>query len=115
MFRKLAIAIFLAIILWSSFFSSTALSQLTESRLNNLESDFNRLESRLNFIESQLGQNRSSPRTTPTPAQPSRRGRTQTQSERDRMFDNLATLVIELKQQVNTLEARVKKLEGGRK
>ena len=121
MFRKLAIAIFLAIILWSSFFSSTAFSQLTDSRLNNLESDFNRLESRLNYIELQLGQNRS-PRTT-IPSQSSRRGRTQTQSERDTpnasrlrsTFDNLATLVIELKQQVNTLEARVKKLEGGRK
>lgn len=114
MFRKLAIGIFLAIVLWGSFFSSTASSQLVESRLNNLESDLNRLESRLNSIESQLGRNGSSPRITPTPSQSSRLRRTPTQSERDTMFDNLATLVIELKQQVNTLEARVKKLEGSR-
>jgi peptidoglycan hydrolase CwlO-like protein len=111
MFRKLAIAIFLAIILWGSLFSSTASSQLVESRLNNLESDLNRLESRLNSIESQLGRNPSLPKT-PTPSQSSRVRRTQTQLERSSMFDNLATLVIELKQQVNTLEARVKKLEG---
>jgi peptidoglycan hydrolase CwlO-like protein len=111
MFRKLAIAIFLAIILWGGFFPSTASSQLVESRLNNLESDLNRIESRLNSIESQLGRNPSSPRTAPNPSQPSRVRRTQTQSERS-MFNNLATLVIELKQQVNTLEARVKKLEG---
>ena len=115
MFRKLAYSIFLAIILWGGFFSSTASSQLVESRLNNLESDLNRLESRLNSIESQLGRNGSSGRITPTPSQSSRVRRTQTQSQRDTMFDNLATLVIELKQQVNTLEARVKKLEGSRK
>ena len=115
MFRKLAVAIFLTIILWGGIFSSTASSQIVESRLNNLESDLNRLESRLNSIESQLGQNHSSPRITPTREQSSRVRRTQTQSQRDTMFDNLATLVIELKQQVNILEARVKKLEGSRK
>lgn len=114
MFRRLAIATFFAIIFWGSFFAGTASSQLVESRLSNLESDLNRLESRLVYIESQLGRSGSSPpsRTTPTPSLPSRPRRNQTQQQRDQMFDRLATLFVELKEQVNTLEKRVIKLES---
>ncbi|MBE9210374.1 hypothetical protein IQ244_28505 [Nostoc sp. LEGE 06077] len=110
--QALGIAVALVIIIWAGLFSRTASSQQTESRLNNLQADFNRMESRLNQIESQLGNTRQSPnsRTTITVPQSSRRNLSQ--SERDKMFDRLATLVVELKQQVNTLEQRIAKLES---
>jgi outer membrane murein-binding lipoprotein Lpp len=110
--KVLVIAGILVTIVWGSFFSQTASSQQVESRINNLEADFNRVESRLNQIESQLGQSRQSPspRTTLTPRQStSFRGNL---SQQDRMLDRLATLVVELKQQVNELKERVAKLES---
>ncbi|MBW4632214.1 MAG: hypothetical protein KME30_10015 [Iphinoe sp. HA4291-MV1] len=106
----MALTIFLLIMLWGGVFSNTALSQQVESRFYNLEADFNRLESRVSRIEAQLGQTSQSPRgATTTPS--IRSGRTVSQQEREKMFDRLATLVVELKQQVNTLEGRVAKLE----
>jgi peptidoglycan hydrolase CwlO-like protein len=113
MYRELAIAVLLSVVLWGSLFSSTASSQLIESRLNNLEADLNRLESRLANIEAQT--NRTLPSqvpTAPTLPQGTRARRTTTQSQREQMFDRLATLVVELKQQVNKLEQRVGKLEA---
>ncbi|MFW9259473.1 hypothetical protein [Nostoc sp. CALU 546] len=109
--KVLVIAGILVTIIWGSFFPKTASSQQVESRINNLEADFNRVESRLNQIESQLGRTGQSPssRTTLTPRQPT--GSRGNLSQQDRMFDRLATLVIELKQQVNKLEERVAKLE----
>ncbi|MBR8834974.1 MAG: hypothetical protein DSM106950_13285 [Stigonema ocellatum SAG 48.90 = DSM 106950] len=109
-----AFTLFLSIILWGGLFSNTASSQLVESRLNSLEADFRSLESRLNQIESHLGQNGSvpSPRTTLPLPQSQRSGRNVLPS--DRMFDRLATLVIETRQDVNKLQARVAKLEKQR-
>ncbi|MBW4504493.1 MAG: hypothetical protein KME57_34300 [Scytonema hyalinum WJT4-NPBG1] len=108
-----ALALFLVIMLWGGVFSKTASSQQTESRFYNLEADFNRLESRVSQIEARLGQSGRVPSggTPTTPSSSTRSRRTVSQSERDKMFDRLATLVIELKQQVNQLEARVGKLE----
>lgn len=102
----------LGIIIWGGLFSNTASSQQIESRLNNLEADFNRVESRLNQLESQInrGGRSPSPRTTLTPRQSTGSG--QSSSRQDPMFDRLATLVIELKQQVNKLEERVSKIES---
>lgn len=106
------LALFLVIMLWGGVFSKTVLSQQTESRFYNLEADFNRLESRVSQIEARLGQtNRVPSGVAMTPPSSSRSRRTEPQSERDKMFDRLATLVIELKQQVNHLEGRVGKLE----
>ncbi|BAZ42782.1 hypothetical protein NIES4101_87520 [Calothrix sp. NIES-4101] len=109
--RTLLIALILTLLFWGSFFAKTASSQLIESRLNNVEADLNRLESRLSLIESQINRSNSPApsKTTPSPSSPSRTQRSQQQ--RDQMFDRLATLVIELKQQVNTLEQRILKLE----
>jgi outer membrane murein-binding lipoprotein Lpp len=103
----------LVTIIWGGLFAKTASSQQVESRINNLEADFYRVESRLNQIESQLGQSRQSPspRTTLTPRQSTGSRGNLPQQDRMRMFDRLATLVIELKQQVNKLEERVSKLE----
>ena len=107
-----ALALFLVIMLWGGVFSNTVSSQQTESRFYNLEADFNRLEARISRIEAQLGQSGRIPSGgAPTTPSSSRSRRTVSQSERDKMFDRLATLVVELKQQVNQLEARVGKLE----
>ncbi len=108
----LGVAVFMVIIIWGGLLSYPALSQQIESRLYNLEADVNRVESRLNQIESVLNQNRSQssrlPVTLPQPARNNRRN----VSQQDPMFDRLATLVVELKQQVNKLETRVAKLES---
>jgi hypothetical protein len=107
---RLLIAGLLALMLWSTILSHPVSSQQVESHLNILEFDFRRLETRLNQIELQLGQNRfgqnrSQPQSTGSQKRLSL-------SERDKMFDRLATLVIELKQQVNRLTTRVTKLES---
>jgi len=113
------IAVVLIILTWSGSFSSKALSQQVESRLSNLEVDVNSLESRLNQIETQLGQLRFSlgkpdiPVPTLRPSQGTSI-RTISPQERDRMFDRLATLVIEIKDDIKSLDARVTKLESRR-
>ncbi|MBD2694622.1 hypothetical protein H6G68_23220 [Anabaena catenula FACHB-362] len=112
--RRLLFSVILVMIIGSSFFSKTASSQQVDFRVNNLESDMRRLELRLNQIELLLSQNRqfSSPKITPTPSPSTGTRRTLSQSERDKMFDRLSTLVVELKQQVNQLTTRVSKLES---
>ncbi|WP_138498228.1 carbohydrate porin [Nostoc sp. PA-18-2419] len=110
--KVLILAGILVVLIWGGLFSNTASSQQVESRLNNLEADLNRVESRLNQLESQLNRTGKSPspRTTLTPRQST--GSRQNLSQQGSMFDRLATLVIELKQQVNKLEERVSKLES---
>ncbi|BAY27020.1 hypothetical protein NIES2100_68410 [Calothrix sp. NIES-2100] len=114
MFKRLFFAGVFAIVLWLGLLSNTASSQQVESRINNLEADLNRVELQLNQIQYQLGQTGKSPspRTTLTPRSPSGSSRNLSPTERDKMFDRLATLVVELKQQVNKLETRVSKLES---
>ncbi|MBD2777437.1 hypothetical protein [Iningainema tapete] len=109
------LALFLVIILWGGLLSNTASSQQIESRISTLEADINRLESQVNQLQAQLGnQGRTSPspRTNITPTGEPRSRRNLSTQERDRMFDRLATLVVELKQQVNKLETRLSKLES---
>jgi outer membrane murein-binding lipoprotein Lpp len=106
------LVIFFTVVIWGWLFSNPAFSQRIESRLNNLESDFNTLQSRVNRLESLLTQGRQVPPIgTPSTSPQLPRTRNLPQAERERMFDRLATLVIELKQQVNKLEARVAQLE----
>lgn len=108
----LGVAVFVVIIIWGGFLSYPALSQQVEARLYNLEANLNRVQVRLNQIESVLNRNRSpSSRLPVTLPQPQRNNRRNV-SQQDAMFDRLATLVVELKQQVNKLEARVSKLES---
>ncbi|MCV3213287.1 hypothetical protein OGM63_07075 [Plectonema radiosum NIES-515] len=108
----LGVAVFMVIIIWSGFLSYPALSQQIESRLYSLEADVNRVESRLNQIESVLNQNRSSSSRLPVQLPQPQRNNRRNLSQQDPMFDRLATLVVELKQQVNKLESRVAKLES---
>lgn len=102
-----------AIIAWIGLVSAPASSQREQSRINALEVDINGIESRLNRIEAQFNQFRSGTGTPSLPPPSINTGRNQSQLSREQMFDRLATLVIELKQQVNKLEARVSKLESG--
>lgn len=79
------------------------------SRNPYLSFDLSRLESRVDQLEAQLSQPRngaSSARPAPAP----RLG--QPVPSKDPMFDRLATMVIELKEQVSQVEARVSKLES---
>lgn len=77
----------------------------------SVESRLIRLENEVAALRSQLSQttvNRPVPRVNPaTPALP-RSNRTVTSN--DPQFDRLATLVIELKERINKLEAQVDKL-----
>ncbi len=106
----------LVLIAWAALIPAPASSQV-ESRINALEVDINGIESRLNRIEAQLNQvGNGSPRaplSAPSPP-PSNSQRNRPELNREQMFDRLATLVIELKQQINALEARVSKLESQR-
>jgi len=111
MFRKiilLSITGIAVVFTWSSL-AYPAASQ-AQSRINALEVDLRGVRSRLNRVEAQLNQLRGvqSPRTPitlPTPPGP------RAQLSQDQMFDRLATLVVEVKQQVNQLETRVSALE----
>ena len=114
-FKKIALlCIVLVLIAWGALIPAPASSQV-ESRINALEVDINGIASRLNRIEVQLNQLSSgSPRGTlsaPSPP-PSNSQRNRSELNREQMFDRLATLVIELKQQIIALEARVSKLES---
>ncbi len=114
MFKKLLLVILLVIFIWGGLLSDTAYCGLLESRLNNLEYDFYRLESQVNRIETQLNRaGVSQPRIPNNPLPSQRRPRKLSQQEREKMFDRLATLVIELKQDIKGLQKRVSQLENG--
>lgn len=99
--------------IWGVLLFDEAFAGLLESRLNNLEFDFYRLESQVNRIETQLNRvGYSSPKIPNNPPSSQRRSRRLSPQERDKMFDRLATLVIELKQDIKDLQKRVSQLEN---
>ncbi len=106
------IGILLGVLLWLGLghYAGAQSEARIDSRLNRLESELGRLRSQIRQVESQLSiPNRpapSLPTTTPPVAEPSLN-----EPSLDEQFDNLATLAIELKQQVRQLEARVTQLE----
>jgi len=94
-----------------------------ESRLARLEAENLQLRSQLTRIESQLNQFQGRTSSRPnlsTPVRPSTsqtvpyRGSTSTLSS-DPMFQRLATLVIELKERVQALEAKITPSRSQRK
>ncbi|WP_353931086.1 hypothetical protein WJM97_00270 [Okeanomitos corallinicola TIOX110] len=99
-----------------SIFSHPAISQQVDFRVNNLESDVRRLELRLNQIELLINKNSQIPvsRINRTPTKKPNLQRNLSQVEKDKMFNRLSTLFVELKQQVNGLTNRVVKLESGK-
>lgn len=117
MVKKIAV-LAIALIFTIAILSSRAVAQSSaglESRLSRLESDNFQLRSQLSNLESQIAALKGqSPSPFPTPNRPAtpvppRTNRQVTSS--DPMFDRLATLVIELKQRVQVLEAQVAKLQ----
>lgn len=94
-----------------------------ESRLARLESENLQLRSQISRIESQLNQfqgrtpsrpNLSTPVRPPTSPTVPYRGSTSALSS-DPMFQRLATLVIELKERIQALEAQIAQSRGQRK
>ena len=91
-----------------------------ESRIARLEAENSQLRSQVSRIETQLTQLSGRPLSQPSsPNQPvpqitPRTNRRQVSSS-DPMFDRLATLVIELKERVQSLEAQVAKLNNQRR
>lgn len=110
-YKKFLLVSFAAIAVlffWSGLFANPAASQ-AQSRINALEVDLRGVKTRLNRIEAQLNQSRDV--QVPTPPTITSSPRTTPVQNREQMFDQLATLVVELKQQVNQLETRVTNLE----
>ncbi|MDB9373613.1 hypothetical protein [Nodularia sphaerocarpa] len=112
MFRRLILAGLVVIIVWLGLLSKPVASQQIESRFNNLQADFNRVESRLSRVEYQLNQMGKipSPRTSLT--RPQSTDAERNLSPQEQKFERLATLVVELKQQVNKLDKRVSQIES---
>ncbi|HEY9846421.1 MAG TPA: hypothetical protein V6D03_09505 [Candidatus Caenarcaniphilales bacterium] len=112
-FTLLCATLLLVVIVWGSLAPASASLQL-ESRIRALEVDISGIELQLNQIEAQLNQPRRSvsPQAPSAPAPLNRGRKSQSQLNRDPMFDRLATLVVELKQQINNLETRVARLES---
>lgn len=124
MIKKYGI-ICLALILGFAFLPRLTLAQasgLLESRIARIEAENFQLRSQLSRIESQLstlsGRPLLSPQkpspNSPAPQVSSRTNRRQMSSS-DPMFERLATLVIELKERVQSLESQVAKLTKPRR
>lgn len=117
------------LVLGSCFFLALGLSLLPapllasvstarlESRISRVEAQNFQLRSRLNRLESQLARASRSPSSPGTPRRapeidlPSPPPPLGTPISDDPMFDRLATLVIELKERIQTLEKQVAELQ----
>lgn len=119
MVKKIGV-ISLSIIFALTILSSRTLAQSSaalESRISRVESDNFQLRSQIANLESQVAtiKGQSSPQTPIIrPQAPSIPPRNRQVTSSDPMFDRLATLVIELKQRVQALEAQVSKLQQRR-
>lgn len=108
----------IALIFTITVFSSRILAQSSaalESRISRVESDNFQLRSQIANLEAQVatikGQSSSqTPIIRPQPPVVPPRTNRQVRSS-DPMFDRLATLVIELKQRIQALEAQVAQLK----
>jgi BMFP domain-containing protein YqiC len=76
---------------------------MVRSQINSLESQVSRLNNRLDFAQI---------RQSPEPAIVPLPQRETVESPNKQQFDRLATLLIELKEQINTLETRFSQLEA---
>lgn len=110
----LAIALIFALTILSSRTLAQSSAAL-ESRISRVESDNFQLRSQIANLEAQVATLKGQSSSHPIPIRPQaplvppRANRQVTSS--DPMFDRLATLVIELKQRVQSLEAQVAQLK----
>jgi outer membrane murein-binding lipoprotein Lpp len=121
MFKKIGItclALIIALVILSGGTLAQSSSAL-ESRVSRLEVDNYQLRSQISRLESQLSElsGRSASQTpSPTrPAPPAPRSPNRQVLSSDPMFNRLATLVIELKERVQALEAQVAELKKQRR
>lgn len=117
MVKKIAV-LAIALIFTLTILSSRTIAQSSgalESRLSRLESDNFQMRSQISNLESQIaalkGQIPSQFPTSNRPATPVSPRINRQITSSDPMFDRLATLVIELKQRVQALEAQVAQLK----
>ena len=108
MLRRLLITGICVMIVWSGILLKTALPQQVDFRVNNLESDVRSLQLRLQQLELMVSKNNQLPAANNLQISPNFR---QNLSEQEKMFNKLATLVIELNQKINKLTIRVNQLE----
>ncbi|MGF1458510.1 MAG: hypothetical protein ACFBSG_05735 [Leptolyngbyaceae cyanobacterium] len=104
-FKKRLLLIGLTILCWWGLTVAVAAqgtSLRLESRVDRLEAELSRVRSRLNQVEARNNIPPSTPSATPGLNEPSL----------EEQFDNLATLAIELKQDVRQLEVRITELES---
>ena len=108
MFKLLAIALSWLLILPLQACSPAQAQAGLDSRVSRLETDLIGVQTRLNQIEAnRSGQGGS----VPAPVAPSSDRRGDRRISADPQFERLATLVIELKERVTSLETRLGKLE----
>ncbi len=110
MLRKFLVTGLCVIIVWSGILLKTASPQPVHFRVNNLESDVRSLQLRLQQIELMVSKNNQLPAVNNSPVSPNLRHNS-SQSQQEKMFKNLATLVVELNQKINKLTIRVNQLE----
>ena len=110
MLRRLLITGVCVIIVWSGILLNSASPQQVDFRVNNLESDVRSLQLRLQQLELMVSKNNQLPAANNSPVSPNVR-QNLSQSQQEKMFKNLATLVVELNQKINKLTIRVNQLE----
>ena len=112
-FYKVCLILFLSLIF--GLLIGTARSYaFSDPAINSLTSEVNSLRIRVNRLESEIRNLRNlSRRNLPTSRStiPLDRSRPRAIESDDPMFQRLATLVIELKEEINDLETRLKKVE----
>ena len=110
--KRLLLTILLGLVCWLglTFTSWGQGSNLRlESRIDRLESELSQVRSRLN----QLAARSNLPQTAPT--LPAGTSSNLNEPSLEEQFDNLATLAIELRQDLRDLQNRVNELEGQRR
>ena len=95
---------------WSGVLLNSALPQQVDFRVNNLESDVRSLQLRLQQLELMVGKNNQLPVADSPQSSPNAR-QNLSQLQQEKMFKNLANLVVELNQKINKLTIRVNQLE----
>lgn len=91
--------------------SSAQTSQQVNFRISRLETEIRMLQSQVNQLESQIARGDRPTRVQPTAPDPEVGALDHSILAADPMFDRLATLVIETRQDVSALEDRIDALE----
>ena len=108
--KRLLVTGLCVFVVWSGVLLNSALPQQVDFRVNNLESDVRSLQLRLQQLELMVGKNNQLPVVNNPQVSPNAR-QNLSQSQQEKMFKNLANLVVELNQKINKLTIRVNQLE----